>query len=222
MLTALARHCFANFQSRYSGPPHDIADSLTFVPQMYGKTSDNDGSWTSNAKKAIGEGKKYFLSFGEPNAPGVNNMDAGTAAQIWMDKLEPYTKQGVTVGSPANLQNAEDFTWLNEFVDKCTGCNIGFVAVHWFYKAEKGLIPGFKQTLQSAKAVADKLGVGVWVDNFCASGSVDDQKQFLGEVVPWMDEQDWIHAYAYVPEASSQPMTEGNDLNELGQFYANL
>lgn len=104
-------------------------------------------------------------------------------------------------------------------MDACNDCTIGFVAVHWVYKADLQHVAEFKATVEKAKAVADKKGVGVWVDNFYGSGTPENQKIFLQETVPWLEAQDWVHAYAWVP---SGHMTDGDALNDLGEFYANL
>ena len=213
----------------YSAPPKTIASSLTFVPQNYGKQSDTTGEWTRNAQQAVSKGSKYFLSFGEPGTPNDKlHLEPSEAVQLWKDKMEPYAKQGVTLGAPGTLQNTQDFDWLSKFLDACADCSIGFIAMHWFDKAGAAQVPGFKETLQKAKVIADKRGVPVWLDNFSAKGGEKEQREFLGEVVPWLDAQEWIQAYAYVPpevgKAGDGANMVGGDgkLNALGQYYANL
>lgn len=154
-------------------------------------------------------------------------MTPAEGAQLWREKMEPYAKQGVTIGAPGTLQNTQDFDWLNQFLDACNDCSVGFIAMHWFDKAGAAQVPGFKETLQKAKVIADKKGIPVWLDNFSAEGDAAAQKEFLSEVVPWLDEQDWIQAYAYVsPEVGKAGaggnIVEGGRLDDLGSFYANL
>ena len=199
------------------------------MPQNYGKDSDVDDVWTHNAESAVAKGEKYFLSFGEPGTPNAQlHMEPGEAAQLWMQKMEPYAKQGVKIGAPGTLQTDADFEWLDGFLQACKGCTIGFLAQHWFWKAELDLVSSFQQTLQKAKTLADKYGgIPIWLDNFEANGDVNAQKAFLGQVVPWLDQQDWIEAYAYVPsevgKAGSGPnFVDGDAINDLGSYYANL
>ena len=207
----------------YSEAPKSIADSITFVPQNYGKQSDIKGEWTKNAQKAVDAGTKYFLSFGEP---GTENeklfMTPAEAVDLWMKVMEPFAKQGVTIGAPGTLQNDKDFDWLTEFLDLCKECTIGFVAQHWYWKSTE--VKSFQETVQKAKKVAG--GRPVWVTNFQPSGDSAAQKEFLGKVVPWLDQQDYVQAYAYVPTAiqngGDPGMTDGDNLNDLGKYYANL
>ncbi|KAG8527360.1 uncharacterized protein KY384_007512 [Bacidia gigantensis] len=213
----------------YSGPPHSLPASLTFVPQNYGKQSDINGEWTKNAQQAVAKGDKYFLSFGEPGTPNDKlHMEPAEAVQLWRDKMEPFAKQGVTIGAPGTLQNTQDFDWLNKFIDACTGCSIGFIALHWFDKAGAAQVPGFKETVGKAKVIADKIGKPVWVDNFSADGDAAAQKEFLGEVVPWLEQQSYVQAYGYVPPEVGKAGAGGNmiggdgKLNDLGQYYATL
>lgn len=193
---------------------------------MYGKGSDDNGEWTKNAQKAVQEGEKYMLSFGEPGTPNPTRyMDPQDGAAYWMQYMEPYAKQGVKIGAPGTLQNTQDFQWLSSFLDACTECTISFIAMHWFDKAGAAQVPGFKDTLNKAKALAGNKPI--WLDNFSAAGSAADQKEFLGEVVPWLEQQENIQAYAYCPPdvataGAGGGMLDGDALNDLGQYYANL
>ena len=198
---------------------------MQFVPQNYGKQSDLDGGWTSNAKKAVAAGEKYFLSFGEPGTPNKDlYMDPQDAVTLFMEKMQPYADQGVSIGAPGTLQNDVDFAWLTSFLDLCdkAGCKIGFLAMHWFWDTDH--VQGFKDTL--ARTIVLAKGKPVWVDNFHADGTVDQQKEFLKEVVPYLDTQDQVARYAYVPSDRGKGESFLNDgdgkLSELGAYYANL
>ena len=217
----------------YSGPPTKKISKLYFVPQNYGKSSDNNGDWTKNAKEAVSKNEKYMLSFGEPGTRGPDQMSPSEAAQLWMEKMEPYTKQGVTIGAPGTLQNPPDFDWLNQFLAACTQCTIGFIAMHWINQVGdigsaqfKNSVAHFKDTLNQATAMAK--GKPVWLDNFQAQDSSEIQKAFLQEVVPWLEAQENIQAYAYVPMDVQAPgistgfLDGSGSLNDLGKFYASL
>lgn len=198
----------------YSSAPPDLAGGKEFVPQNYGLESDKDGTWTKNAQKAAGAGTKHFLSFGEPNTPNAKlQQTAAGAAAFWMKEMQPYTDK-VTIGAPGILQNKQDFGWLSEFLTECDklGCKIGFIALHWFYKAEAGNVAGFKDVINNATSIAK--GKPVWLDNFQATGSDAAQKEFLGEVVPWLESNAAVERYAYVfPDGS---------VGSMGQYYASL
>jgi len=209
----------------YSGAPNNLPPSMQFVPQNYGKQSDVKGEWTSNAKKAVAAGDKYFLSFGEPGTPNDQlHLEPQDAVTLFMQQMQPYEAQGVTIGAPGTLQNDQDFTWLSSFLDLCdkAGCNIGFLAAHWFWRADQA--EAFKGTV--TKFIALAKGKPVWVDNFQASGTAAAQKAFLQNVVPWLDAQAGVQAYAYVPvdPGTGQGFLndDGKTLSDLGAFYGNL
>ncbi|CAG5137541.1 uncharacterized protein ALTATR162_LOCUS141 [Alternaria atra] len=211
----------------YSAPPHQLAPGMTFVPQNYGKKSDENGDWTKNAQQAVKAGDKYMLSFGEPGTPNAQlHMDPKEAVDLWMAKMEPFAKQGVSIGAPGTLQNTQDFEWLSQFLSLCNECSIGFLAMHWYDKAELKNVQGLKDTLNKAAAIAQ--GRSIWLANFQADGTPEAQQEFLGEVIPWLDAQENIQAYAYVPTDSSTPgasygmVDDQGNLNALGQLYATL
>lgn len=209
----------------YSGPPTNLPDSLSFVPQLYDNKSMD--SWGSNYPKALARGEKYFLSYGEPEAA---HWPAAEAAATFMKQIQPVANQGGIIGSPPCLQNDGDRRWVSEFLGNCTECSIGFISLHWMWNATPENVQSFKDTVAKYKAIAD--GRPLWVDNFAAHGSVEAQKQFLGEVVPWMDSQDYIQRYAYVPmnkDAGEENIDDANGMvdnngkiTELGTYYANL
>ena len=193
---------------------------------MYDKDSNQEDTWTKNAQKAVSEGDKDFLIFGEPETQNDQGfyMDPQTAASTWMEYLQPYT-DSVSCGAPGVLQNTQDFTWLSQFMDACDklGCKIGFVAIHWFYKAEPGNEQGFKDVVNNATAIAN--GKPVWVDNFRADGTNEAQQAFLGDIVPWLEANDAVVRYAYVsPDRSTGTgfLNSDGSISSLGTFYANL
>lgn len=210
----------------YSSPPPNLNSRIEYVPQMYDKDSNQDNTWTENAQKAVSEGDKYFLSFGEPETQNDQGfyMDPQTAASTWMEYLQPYT-DSVSCGAPGVLQNTQDFTWLSQFMDACEklGCKIGFVAIHWFYEAEPGNEQGFKDVINNATAIAN--GKPVWVDNFRADGTNEAQQAFLGDIVPWLEANDAVARYAYAsPDRSTGTgfLNSDGSISSLGTFYANL
>ncbi len=206
----------------YSGPPPELTPDmgLSYVPQLYSPQYSNDGSWASNAKKGVAEGDKYFMSFGEPAHSGIT---AETAVGDWMKNMEPYAAQGVSLGTPGNLQNPVDFEWLGKFLDLCetAGCTIGFVCVHWFWTPGPNGQEEFKNVVTNATTMAK--GKPVWVDNFGANGDADGQIEFLTNVIPWLEDNDLVARYGYLGLNRTQGgflPEEGDELSELGKFYA--
>ena len=224
-----------NYYSGHPGPDqkdakgNQIFDAkkTEFVPQMYGKASVGK-EWTNNANTAISEGAKYFMSFGEPGTPNpTNHNDPPDGAQLYMDQMQKYTEQGVTIGAPGSLQNKQDWTWEQDFLCDCQKlkCNIGFVAAHWFDDAAP-----LAQQVERAKGTIETYinvakGKPLWMDNIWAKGSVADQKAFMDELVPWLEQNTAIERYGWVPQdgptGTGFTNTDGS-VTELGQHYASL
>lgn len=233
--------------NQFSGPPGGLSSEFNFVPQCYDKFSDdsNPGSaphpWTTNAEKAVAEGEKYFLSFGEPNTNNSQNfyMDAQEGAQEWMTMLQPYaTEHGMTIGSPGTLGGPLDIGWQNDFLDECAklGCKIGFVAAHWFSPCgtatPQELADTFWGTINTYKGIAKNhssqygIDLKVWVDNFSLNCDSNTISEFLDIVVPMMDSDDMIDRYGYVSmtevtQANGFINTDGS-ISDLGLHYATM
>ena len=208
----------------YSTPPGNLSSNIDFVPQDYHFDDADFATWNQNAKQAISEGQKYLLGFGEPETdPGAQSpQGVQAAAEGWMKFMQPYSGQA-SLGSPAVLQNTNDFNWLSEFLDACDslGCDIGFIAIHWMWEASQ--VESFKTAITNATTIAN--GKPVWVDNFSASGTNEEQQAFLNEVVPWMEANDAIERYAYVsPDRTTGTgfLNADGSISSLGTFYANL
>ncbi|KAL9596293.1 MAG: hypothetical protein Q9219_005888 [cf. Caloplaca sp. 3 TL-2023] len=211
----------------YSAPPPTLPSSVQFVPQCYNEDSDADGTFTKNANAQVAKGAKYLLSYGEPAA---GKLSVDKVVSMFKKSMQPFAERGISVSAPTTLQNDGDFEWLESFLQACDGCTIGFLAIHYFNQYSANAANDIKTTLNRANDLAIKYKIpgGVWLDNFEVTGSVEQQKGFLQQIVPWLDAQDWVKAYAYVPDevgkAGSGPnFIDGSGaLNELGRFYADL
>ena len=155
-----------------------------------------------------------------------NAQGAQAAANAFMQFLQPYAND-VTIGAPGVLQNTNDFTWLSEFLDACDllGCKIGFIAIHWFYTASplQQQADSFEAVVNNATALAK--GKPVWVDNFQATGTNEEQQAFLADVVPWLEANDAIERYAYVTTDRTTGtgfLNADGTISSLGTFYANM
>lgn len=211
----------------YSGAPPDLDSHIEFVPQNYGKESDvaPDFGWTHNAKHQIEKGAKNFISFGEPETPNDKlHMEPPEAVDLFLKKMQPYAND-VRLGSPTVTQPDRDLAWLSQFLDLCdaAGCSISFVCVHWIWEASEQRIEDFKSTV--TKAIKIAKGRPVWVDNFQANGSDEEQRKFLSGVLPWLEANPGVERYAYVSPARSTGtgfLNADGSISALGEFYANF
>lgn len=203
----------------YSGPPKTLPSRIEFVPENYGKQSDLDGEWTRNAKKAIENGATHFIGFGETHTDNDKLfMTPNDAVTLWLEKLQPYTNK-VKVSAPSTLQTGHE--WLQEFLDICEkrGCDVGFLAIHWFWKCTE--YKDFQSNVE--KGIAMAKGKPVWIDNFECTGSEEEQIAFLSKAVPYLESLGGIERYAYVP-TDGQPFlaSDGKSRSKIGEHYANL
>lgn len=203
----------------FSGPPKTLPSRIEFVPENYGKQSDLDGEWTRNAKTAIEKGATHFIGFGETHTDNDKlYMTPNDAVTLWLEKMQPYTNK-VKVSAPSTLQTGHE--WLQEFLDTCEarGCDVGFLAIHWFWKCTE--YKDFQSNVE--KGIAMAKGKPVWIDNFECTGSEQEQIDFLSKAVPYLESLDGIERYAYVP-TDGQPFlgSDGKSMSKLGQHYASL
>ncbi|KAL9070929.1 MAG: hypothetical protein Q9161_004571 [Pseudevernia consocians] len=104
---------YYNYASKPS-PAFANFPKLQFVPMLWG--TGNSSTFLSDVQSQIKAGANitYVLGFNEPDgdsSTGGSAIPAETAAQIWMQQIEPLAKQGVKLGAPA-----------------CTD----FIPVHWY------------------------------------------------------------------------------------------
>ena len=79
----------------------------------------------------------------------------------------------------------------------------------------------FKQHVVSARKIAQ--GRPIWVTEFYADGTDDEQKLFLDSVLPWMDSSLDIHRYAYFMAAPGfLVLTNGTALSSVGTHFNTL
>ena len=221
-------HWLGNY---FSAPPGGIdgpSPRVEFVPQMYGRQSVGS-EWDTNAARAVKNGDKHFLSFGEPGTPNPKNyVDAADGASLWMSQMQPYTKQGVTIGAPGSLGGDDDLNWNTAFLCACQklGCDIGFQAGHWFDHAAplEQQLARAKGTIESYIAMAK--GRPVWFENIWARGTAAEQTAFMDQLVPWLEDNPAIQRYGFVPmdgDASyGDPYTSGGSPTPLGEHFASL
>lgn len=215
-------HWLGNY---YSGAPGGLAKHVEFVPQMYGLDSTND--WSQHADAAVKNNTKYFLSFGEPGTPNPKLYQTPNgAAQFYMDQMNRYAKEGVTIGAPGCLGGPQDWQWDQQFLCQCQGlgCDIGFIAGHWFDAAAplEQQVERAKGTVETYIAVAK--GKPVWMDNIWAKGTDDEQKAFMNVMIPWLEKNPAIQRYGWVSQdVGKNPFVDGSGtITELGTWFLNF
>lgn len=121
----------------YGATPSSQYDNtkLEFVPMLWGAGNDSTFYSTVKGLKEGGMNISYVLGFNEPDgcSNGGSCVDAGTAASIWQQEIEPLKKLGIKLGAPAVTGAPAGFTWLQNWFTACAGnCTPDFIPVHWY------------------------------------------------------------------------------------------
>jgi len=195
-----------------------LSSSYEYTPMLWGMSSEFTSTWESAWKSAVSGGANTFLCFNEPDDTTQSNLSPAAAATGYMTYMQPIkaANPSVRLGSPGvtNGANGMGIDWLVNFQNACDGCDIDFVAIHWYESATN--IQYFKDHVTEAHT---RTGKNVWVTEFGATGSDAQIQSFLEEVLPWMDAQDWIERYGYFM-ASDGLLVSGTEPSTYGLTYA--
>lgn len=120
----------------HSTPSSEIDHTkLQYVPMMWGANS-SDTNFSTEVKnlKDNGYNITWVLGFNEPDGcvNGGSCIDAETAAQVWIQQIEPLKDEGIQLGAPAVTGSPDGFNWLQNWFTACAGrCTPDFIPVHW-------------------------------------------------------------------------------------------
>lgn len=81
----------------------------------------------------------------------------------------------------------------------------------------------FKSHIDNARRIAG--GRPIWITEFKPSGSDEQIKAFLSDVIPWMDKSGDIHRYAYFMASQGAGLLvngDGTGLSDVGAHYQTL
>lgn len=189
------------------------SDSFDFSPMLWGLPNAPNPQWTAAVEAA---GVKEILGFNEPDLGSQSNINPSDAAAGYLEFMQPFADQvrigtpAVTNGPPPNM----GIGWMDQFVANCSTCTLDFVAIHWYSNNDP---EGFKSHVQQFY----KYNRPIWITEFAASGSEQDQISFLQTVLPWLDSQPLVERYAYFGTFPGFLVSENGDApSQLGQVYA--
>jgi hypothetical protein len=161
----------------------------------------------------------------------------------WVQPLTQKYPGRIRIVSPAVTNGQRDaqgnvmgLGYLAEFLRGCDGCQIDYVAVHWYvisilslcsssglhihrYDSAKN-VEYFKRHIRDAHHIARKP---VWITEFGPQGTETEQIRFLLEVLPWLDSQDYVYRYAMQwAGKGSLVNSAGTGLSRVGHVYNTL
>lgn len=193
----------------------NIPSNIEYVPMLWG-TGEHTVKWLDNAKSAIASGSTHMLAFNEPDLGAQSSLPVPEAVAAYQQFMQPFAGK-VKLGSPAVTNGASPMglAYLKNFITACSGCTIDFVAIHWY---NGGNADDFKNYVAKAHAVGG--GRPVWITEFEASGDAGQQQAFLNDVLPWLDNQDYVERYAYFMASDGNLISSGTTLSQVGQAFA--
>jgi len=207
-----------NWGSSYSGG--SIPSNIEFVPLLWCNSESLTSVWQANAQQYIDAGTTHLMSFNEPDLDTQCNIDPATAAAAYKTYIsDMFGGKGIKLGAPAvtNGGGSMGLTWLQNFIEACTDCQIDFVALHWYNPAS--LASDFQSHVQQANQLTGKP---VWVTEYGCTGSTDAEvESFLQTVNPWMDQQSYVERYSYFMATTGDGMLcdSTSELSGIGDAY---
>ena len=197
--------------------------------------------WGSGSLPAtIPSNARYLLGFNEPNlsASGSADMTPQQAASDWPQVEALAGPLGIPIASPAvNLCSGDcvgapdPYTWLQDFFSACSGCEVDFVAVHFYGCALETTGPANDPTewigLEPYLENFYRFGKPIWLTEFScdASQTVAAQTAYMQAAIPYLESNPHVYRYSWfsasnIPNAMLQE--ENGSLTSLGSVYASL
>jgi hypothetical protein len=214
----------------YSWGPQRLDDDrqpprIEFLPMIWGYNP----KMLPNQMEMIGtQNPTMLLGFNEPDQKNQSNMTVEKALEAW-PKLEAM---GVPLVSPSCAHPMRE--WMEAFMDQAQqrGLRVDAIGFHDYGGGNAG---NFQTKLRN---IYEKYQRPILVTEFAVADwnaktpetnkhKPEQVLKFMQEVLPWMEEQDWILGYAWFSfnEASaagtcSALFHEEGNLTDLGRFYA--
>ncbi|KAL3492214.1 hypothetical protein BJX62DRAFT_203419 [Aspergillus germanicus] len=199
----------------------DLPSEVEFVPMLWGTKMFT--GWFAAIQTLLSSGSEYILGFNEPDMASQAAMSSSDAASYYRQYISPLSGQAKLV-SPAVTNGVGDdvgLDWARNFLDSCTDCGVTALAVHWYGDTADD----FKTFVGKATDLAAEYNLAeTWVTEFALNsdlsntGGTQTSSDFLGEVLPWLDEQTAVSRYAYFMCADGY-LLKGSELSVSGQKY---
>jgi Glycosyl hydrolase catalytic core len=205
-----------------------LVRGVEFVPMVWG--GKNSSRFDINLANIESLDARYVFGFNEPDGEEQANMAVEEAVNLWPRLMA----LGKPLLSPACVEPLGE--WMYDFmtyVDEF-GLRVDAVGVHYYHSDSPDV---FKERMEMVyeqfglPLVITEMGVADWdAESLEEHAYTPDQVlAFMQDVLPWMEEQDWILGYAWFNFAHDHPqgyssalLDETNSLTELGRFYADF
>lgn len=205
-----------------------VGEGLELVPMIWG-----GGARAADVNRTIRPDAKYLLGYNEPNFFAQANLSAAQAAADWPTVEAVAKAHGLKIVSPAvnycgDVKNKtgpchdnDPVHYLQDFFAACSGCQVDYVAVHWY-----------NCDLASLKSYLDRFtqfDKPIWVTELaCAIGddtSVAGNEKYLRQAVAYLEERADVFRYSWFsadPIPNARLLNDDGSLTDLGKIYLDL
>lgn len=219
-----------NYAWAHKRPPNQL-DHIEFVPMLYATWGDVQQKLIEHIIPAIEIGNiTRLLGYNEPGSERQGNVPIQRGIDFW-----PFLEaMGVPLVSPSPVRRNQ---WMDDFMvaaeDKCM--RVDYMGVHWYGAANAN---SFKEEMQVTyeqygrrPLVITEFAPADWTATTLQEHKWSREKvlAFMKEVLPWLEQTEWIAGYAWFsfkpwdPHGTSSALfKEDHTLNALGRFYASV
>jgi hypothetical protein len=199
---------------------------IEFVPMIWG---------ASTVSGAIPSGSSFLLGFNEPNFMSQANLTPAQAAADWpalqANAVLSALAGGIVgpamnfCGPVASCNGTDPFQYLSTFLADCAGCEVDYVAAHW-YNCD---LPSLQDYLESGGNLAgyEQFGKPIWLTEFSCDGNATEAQQeaYMRAAIPYLESNPRVFRYAWFsasPIPNAQLVNADGSPTALGQVYIGL
>ena len=208
----------------WSLSPSGGKTGIEFVPMVWGATT---------VSGTIPAGSKFLLGFNEPNFMSQSNLTAAQAAADWVALQANAVKSALQIVGPgmnfcgpaASCNGTDPFMYLTTFLADCAGCEVDFVAAHW-YNCD---LPSLKDYLETGGSLAgwEQFGKPIWLTEFSCDGSATEAQQeaYMRAAIPYLEGNPHVFRYSWFsadPIPNARLVNSDGSPTALGQVYISL
>lgn len=196
---------------------------LEYVPMAWGQAS------LANLATQVPADAHYLLGFNEPNFGSQANLTPAQAAALW-PQVEAFAKQhDLEIVSPAvnycggSCNETNPFTWLSDFFTACPGCQVDYIAMHW-YACTPSALTSYVQQFESMWTQPLWLTEFACTDSSGKALSEPQQETYMQAVLPLLEADPRVFRYAWFTGRSTggspwDLLGADGTLTPLGQIY---
>jgi hypothetical protein len=208
----------------WSLKPSGANTGIEFAPMVWG---------ASTLSSAIPAGSKFLLGFNEPNFMSQANLTPAQAAADWPALQANARNAGAPIVGPAmnycgpaaSCNGTDPYQYLTTFFGDCTGCEVDYVAAHWYncdlpslqdYLESGGNLPGYEQ-----------FGKPIWLTELsCDTTATEAQQEaYMRAAIPYLESNPHVFRYSWFsasPIPNAQLVNSDGSPTALGQVYISL